>query len=88
VQTFERLKSQFENFWIDLLKKWIYQTPSVEVIAKPSEHLMKENGKADKQRVADRKTKLGKKGLKELAKRVENAIEENDVGFIFIFYLI
>lgn len=43
---------------------------------------MKENGKADKQRVAERKTKLGKKGLKELAKRVENAIEENDVSFL------
>ena len=40
---------------------------------------MKSIGDEDKQRVDERKKKLGKKGLKELKLKVENAVYENDV---------
>ena len=53
------------------------------VIAKPSEELMKSISDADNKRVEERKKTLGKKGLKELMIRVENAIQENDVTFYF-----
>lgn len=40
---------------------------------------MKSISDEDKLRVEERKRTLGKKGLKELKIKVENAIEENDV---------
>ena len=42
---------------------------------------MKSIGDEDKQRVDERKKKLGKKGLKELKLKVENAVYENDVCY-------
>jgi hypothetical protein len=46
---------------------------------------MKDLGDQDKQRVNERKKKLGKKGLKDLKKIVENSIDQNDVNLKFIF---
>ena len=55
---------------------------SVTITAKPSEELMKSISDEDKLRVEERKRTLGKKGLKELKIKVENAIEENDVSML------
>ena len=57
------------------------QSHSITIIAKPCEKLMKSIGDEDKQRVDERKKKLGKKGLKELKLKVENAVYENDVCY-------
>ena len=64
------------------------RTHSVTVIAKPCEQLMKDLGEQDKQRVNERKKKLGKKGLKDLKKIVENSIDQNDVNLKFKIYIL
>lgn len=74
------LKEAGENYWIDLLKRYMVGPNWVEVKAKPCEKLMNSIGEEDKQRVEERKKQLGKKGLKELKTKVENAIDQNDVS--------
>lgn len=68
-----------ESYWINLLKQYMVGTNWVEVKAKPCEKLMRAIGEEDKQRVEDRKKQLGKKGLKELKAKVDNAVDQNDV---------
>lgn len=48
------------------------------VVGKPCQDLMKSIGNENEKRVEERRKSLGKKGLKELKVKLENAIEEND----------
>lgn len=77
-QIFEALKSEPAEFWLDLADKYICQAFHVSIQARPCEKLVKQLGDEDKQRVEERKKRLAKKGLKDLKRMVENAIEEND----------
>ena len=85
-EIFSDLRKEPSEFWLDLARKYML-THSVTVTARPCEKLMKELGEQDKQRVNERKKKLGKKGLKELKNSLKNAIDENDVTK-HILYLI
>ncbi len=76
---FVKLIDQSKEFWLDVIKKWIYKTNTVTVIAKPSEEMMRKISEDNKRRVSERKTKLGKKGLLELERALENAVDQNDV---------
>lgn len=51
----------------------------MSIIAKPSESLMNSISEEEKARVENRKKTLGKKGLKECKRTVDNAIAQNDV---------
>ena len=72
------MKQESVEFWIELANRYL-RTHTVTVIGRPCERLMKDIGEQDKQRVNERKKKLGKKGLKDLKNKVENAIDQNDV---------
>ena len=76
---YESLKQESNQYWLDLADKYLLKAHSATVIAKPSEELMKSISEVDNKRVEERKKTLGKKGLKELKIRVDNAVEENDV---------
>lgn len=80
---FNELRQEPVEFWLDLARKYLL-THSVTVIARPCEQLMRELGEQDKQRVSERKKKLGKKGLKELKSKLENAVDQNDVSLLKI----
>jgi hypothetical protein len=76
------LKNENESYWLELINKYILKSFCVTVIGKPSEELMKSIADQDKIRVEERKKELGKKGLKELQKAVDNAQAKNDVYFL------
>ena len=76
---YEDLRKETTDYWLNLARKYLIDSYSVTITAKPSEELMKSISEEDKLRVEERKRTLGKKGLKELKIKVENAIEENDV---------
>jgi hypothetical protein len=83
---FEDLKNKKEDFWLNLIEKYILKAYYVSIVGKPSEELMKSIAEQDKERVEERKRKLGKKGLKELQQIVDNAQAQNDVNFIDIIF--
>lgn len=74
---FEALESESESFWLNVADKYL-KSHSVTIIGKPCEKLMRSNGAEDQLRIDERKKNLGKKGLKELRVKVENAINQND----------
>jgi Zn-dependent M16 (insulinase) family peptidase len=76
---FESLELENAAFWLDLADKYLKKSYSVTIIGKPCEKLMHSIGQEDKQRVDERKRTLGKKGLKELKNKIDNAIDQNDV---------
>ena len=76
---FDSLKSEPKLFWIELADRYLIKAPSVTIIGRPSETMMHAIGDEEKQRVEERRKKLGKKGLKELRVKVKNAIDQNDV---------
>jgi Zn-dependent M16 (insulinase) family peptidase len=86
VEIFEKLKNEDSTFWIKLIEKWLYKKNTITITAKPSEDLMRSIGKEDKRRVNERKSLLGKKGLRELEIKLQNAIDENDVSDSFYLY--
>ena len=51
----------------------------LQVIGRPSQKLMNEMGEAEKERVKSQREMLGEEGLKQLAVKLENATEENEV---------
>ena len=70
---------------MDLARTYLLEASSVTVNARPSEKLKSELGNEESQRVSERKKSLGKKGLKELKLRVDNAIDHNDVMKSHVF---
>lgn len=77
---FESLKSETSNYWLDLIDKYLLGSPSVTIIARPSESLMREIGEQDNARFESRRKQLGKKGLADLKKIIDSAINQNDVN--------
>jgi Zn-dependent M16 (insulinase) family peptidase len=75
----QKLKDERDEYWLRVIERWFYKTNTVTIIAKPSEELSRKIGEEDKQRVNERKTRLGKKGLRELEDKLQNAIDQNDV---------
>lgn len=62
-----------------MIDKYLVKANFVAITGKPCEKLMKSIGEEDRLRVEERKKKYGKKGLKDLKMKAENAISENDV---------
>ncbi len=80
INTFESIKSETSEFWLKLIDEFLIKAFSVTIIGKPCEKLMHSIGEEDKQRVEERRKALGKKGLKDLRNKVDNAVSENDVS--------
>lgn len=79
---FESLKPEPIDYWLNLINKYLLNNHSVTIIAKPSESLMNSISEEEKTRVDNRKKALGKKGLRDCKRTVENAIAQNDVQFL------
>ena len=79
MKQFESLRNQGADFWLNLIDKYLLKAHSVTIIGKPSESLMHSISEEEKNRVENRKKTLGKKGLKECKRTVDNAIAQNDV---------
>jgi len=55
----------------------------VQVIGMPSKELMEEMGEAEKKRLAAQAEELGEKGLSERRKELDEAVEENEVIWLW-----
>eukprot|EP00795_Rhopilema_esculentum_P010837 gene10837-19653_t len=75
----EQLNKEPEQFWIDLLKKYLIDRPKVVIIGNPSEKKMKEMAEEEKQRIEEQRKLLGEDGLSEKEDELENATDENEV---------
>src|SRR5436190_5825003 len=64
--------------WRDFLKKWISDADHVSVIGAPSANMSKKLKDDESARITARKEKLGEEGLRQLAKKLEEAKAEND----------
>ncbi|KAG7750305.1 hypothetical protein KL912_000865 [Ogataea haglerorum] len=78
LKDYEILMSWDAATWRTLYRKYFVNNPSLFIIAKPSKELYRSNRKASKQLLKDRKAKLGPEGLKELATKLERAMEKNN----------
>ncbi|KAG7863469.1 hypothetical protein KL919_000784 [Ogataea angusta] len=78
LKDYEILMSWEPDKWETMYKKYFVNNPSLFIIAKPSKELYRSNRKASKQLLKDRRAKLGPEGLKELATKLERAIEKNN----------
>lgn len=73
------LKEEKNDFWINLMKKYLIGQKLVIVIGDPSEEKMETMGKDEKQRVKRQAEQLGEGGLAKKKKILDNAIKENSV---------
>lgn len=70
---FDVLESWGEKDWRNFIKKWISDAPHVSILGVPSSKLASKLKKEEKARVKERRGRLGKQGLENLAKRLEEA---------------
>ncbi|QPG76573.1 hypothetical protein FOA43_003964 [Brettanomyces nanus] len=66
------------NQWVDVYKKYFLDNNPCVVVAKPSSKLYSKLKEDNKKLIADRKSRLGEKGLKELVAKLEKAEAENN----------
>lgn len=78
LREYDVLEKWGEPKWRDFMKKWISDAPHVTVLGMPSAKMADTLKKEEEARVAAQKSRLGEKGLKELADKLENAKAEND----------
>ncbi|KAJ5907428.1 hypothetical protein N7495_000110 [Penicillium taxi] len=78
LKEYEVLEKWEEDQWRDFIKKWIADAPHVSILGVPSQNLSEKFKKDEEARVAAQKERLGEKGLKELADKLEKAKAEND----------
>ncbi|GFZ50626.1 hypothetical protein JCM24511_08384 [Saitozyma sp. JCM 24511] len=64
--------------WADLLSKYYVSPPFIGVVGKPSAALSAKLDQAEKDRLAERREKLGEKKLKELEQKLQEAKAESD----------
>jgi Zn-dependent M16 (insulinase) family peptidase len=64
--------------WRDFLRRWISDAKHVSILGKPSKTLSDKMKADELARVAAQKEKLGSEGLKNLAKKLEDAKAKND----------
>ncbi|KAJ5747682.1 uncharacterized protein N7511_009378 [Penicillium nucicola] len=78
LKEYDTLKTWSQDQWREFIKKWISDAPHVTILGVPSHKMSEALKKDEEDRVAAQKERLGEKGLKELADKLENAKAEND----------
>lgn len=78
LKEYDVLEQWSESQWRDLIKKYISDANHVTILGVPSVKMSERIKKEEEDRVTEQKKKLGEKGLKELADKLENAKAEND----------
>ncbi|EEQ88613.1 zinc metalloprotease [Blastomyces dermatitidis ER-3] len=78
LQEYDELEKWHDKQWRDFIKQWISDAPHVSVLGVPSSKLAAKLKADELSRVEERQKALGKEGLKQLAKKLEEAKAEND----------
>ncbi|PLB34412.1 putative zinc metalloprotease [Aspergillus candidus] len=78
LKEYDTLEQWKETEWRSFIKKWISDAPHVTILGVPSTKMSDTLKQEEESRVAAQKKRLGEKGLKELADRLEKAKAEND----------
>ncbi|XP_069695441.1 uncharacterized protein C05D11.1-like [Periplaneta americana] len=79
VEDLRQMEKEPEDFWLQLLKRYLVDGPSVTVRGYPSvedQRMMTEN---EKQRIAGQREKYGSEGLKKLSEQLQKATVENEI---------
>ncbi|KAJ5133540.1 hypothetical protein N7448_001435 [Penicillium atrosanguineum] len=78
LKEYDALENWKEDEWRSFMKKWIADAAHVSILGVPSLKLSDKLKNDEEARVAAQKERLGEKGLKELADKLEKAKAEND----------
>jgi Zn-dependent M16 (insulinase) family peptidase len=74
------MEKEPEEFWLQLLKKYLIDGPSVTVRGYPSLEEQKSLAESEKQRISEQRQKFGKEGLTKLGEQLQQATVENEVS--------
>ncbi|KAJ5968683.1 hypothetical protein N7501_004931 [Penicillium viridicatum] len=78
LKEYDVLETWSEDQWRSFIKKWISDAAHVTILGIPSQKMSDALKKDEENRAAAQKERLGEKGLKELADKLEKAQAEND----------
>ena len=76
----EELETQEDEFWFELMDKWLLKAPVAEVLMAPDPKLARKITTTEEKELKYRVKKLGKKGLKEKADLLIRALEDNKIN--------
>ncbi|XP_003399672.2 uncharacterized protein C05D11.1 [Bombus terrestris] len=79
VQALKRLETEPESYWLNLLKTYFLESPFILIKGIPSLKKRHELTEKEKDRVAKQIENLGKEGLQEKEKELQEAIAKNDI---------
>jgi Zn-dependent M16 (insulinase) family peptidase len=80
VEDLHQLEKEPEEFWLQLLKEYLLDSPSMTVRGYPSLEEQRRLAKNEKQRISEQQQKFGEKGLQELGYQLQQAMVENEVS--------
>lgn len=78
LKEYDELTTWTDAQWREILRKWISDAGHVTILGKPSASLSKKLETEEKDRVAAQIKSLGEEGLKEKARKLDEAKAEND----------
>jgi Zn-dependent M16 (insulinase) family peptidase len=73
------MEQEPEEFWLQLLKKYLVDSPSVTVRGYPSLEEQQSLAQSEKQRISEQLQKFGEEGLRKLGEQLQQATAENEV---------
>jgi Zn-dependent M16 (insulinase) family peptidase len=74
------MEKEPEDFWLQLLKKYLVDGPSVTVRGYPSLEEQQSMAQNEKQRILEQRQKFGEEGLMKLGEQLQQATVENEVS--------
>lgn len=87
VEDLRQMEKEPEEFWLQLLKKYLLDGPSVTIRGYPSLEEQQLRAKSEKQRISEQRQKFGKEGLKELGELLQQATVENEVSCFSLMHI-
>ena len=78
MEIMDELMKWSDDEWRHWLRAWFSDAHHVSILGKPSAALSEKLKSDEKTRIADRKQTIGESGLRDLAKQLEQATEENE----------
>lgn len=74
------MENESEDFWIQLLKRYLVDAPSVVIRGLPSLQEQKTMAEEEKKRLEAQRQSLGMEGLEKKSKQLKDAMAGNEVG--------
>ncbi|PNF33802.1 Uncharacterized protein C05D11.1 [Cryptotermes secundus] len=78
VEDLHKMEKEPEEFWLQLLKMYLLDGPSVTIRGYPSLEEQQLMAKSEKQRISEQRQKFGKEGLTKLGEQLQQATVENE----------